>query len=84
MNEFATKYYLFGLGAVLSLNYAQAGIFQTVMIYLTLVPFVGVIVFALLPETVGDRKRSIMYIVYYFLLFVWYLGIMIDFFVTYS
>lgn len=84
MNEVAAKYYLFGLGALLSLNYYQAGVFQAVLIFMTLVPFMGLVGFALLPEAVDDKKRSVMYIVYYFFLFVWYLGIMIDFFVAYK
>jgi len=83
MNEVAAKYYLYGLGALLSLNYAQAGVFQAVMIYITMLTFFGIIIAALLPETVNDSKRSVAYIVYYFVLFVWYLGICIDFYVTY-
>jgi len=75
---------LFGLGALLSLNYAQAGIFQTVMIYLTMVTFIVLIITALASEAIGDQKRSLAYIVFYLFLFTWYLGIMIDFFVTYS
>lgn len=83
MNQVASKYYLYGLGALLSLNYAQAGIFQAVMIYITMLTFFGIILAALLPETIDDRKRSIAYMIYYFVLFVWYLGIIIDFYVTY-
>lgn len=44
MNEVASKYYLFGLGALLSLNYAQAGIFQTIMIFITMISFLGLVV----------------------------------------
>ena len=84
INEVAAKYFLFGLGAIMSLNYSQAGIFQTVMAYITMVSFLGLVACALMSESVDDRKRSIMYIVYYSSLFAWYLGIMIDFFVTYK
>ena len=84
MNEIASKYYLYGLGALLSLNYAQAGIFQAIMIYLTMVTFIGLIITAVLSEKVDDQKRNLAYVVFYFFLFVWYLGIMIDFFVTFS
>lgn len=84
MNEVATKYYLFGLGALLSLNYAQAGLFQAVMIYVTMAGFIGIIAAALLPEIIDHRKRSIMYIFYYSFLFIWYLGIIIDFFITFN
>jgi hypothetical protein len=84
MNEVASKYYLFGLGALLSLNYAQAGIFQAIMIFITMVSFLGLVSSAIMSESIDDRKRSILYVVYYFMLFVWYLGIVIDFYVTYK
>jgi CDP-diglyceride synthetase len=84
MSEVASKYYLFGLGALLSLNYAQAGLFQTVMIFMTMVSFMVLVLSAIMPESIDDRKRSILYIVYYLLLFVWYLGIVVDFYVTYK
>lgn len=84
INEVAAKYFLFGLGALMSLNYSQAGIYQTIMSFFTMAAFLGLVATALMPESVDDRKRSIMYIIYYSFLFAWYLGIMIDFFVTYK
>jgi ABC-type multidrug transport system permease subunit len=48
MSEVASKYYLFGLGALLSLNYIQAGIFQSIMIYITMLSFFGIIFASLL------------------------------------
>lgn len=84
MSEVASKYFLFGLGALLSLNYSQAGIYQTIMTYFTMVAFLGLVGSALVPDSVDDRKRSMMYIGYYAVLFAWYLGIVIDFFVTYK
>ena len=83
MNEVASKFYLFGLGGLMSLNFAQAGIYQTVLIYLTLITLSSLILAALMPESVDDQKRSYAYILYYLFLFAWYMGIMIDFFVTY-
>ena len=83
MNEVASKFYLFGLGGLLSLNFAQAGIYQTVLIYLTMVSLMILVLSSLLPESVDDQKRSYAYILYYLFLFAWYMGIMIDFFVTY-
>ena len=84
MNEVASKFYLFGLGALLSLNYFQAGVYQAVLIYLTMVSLIMLVGAALMPESVDDQKRSIVYIIYYFFLFAWYMGIMIDLFVTYN
>jgi cbb3-type cytochrome oxidase subunit 3 len=84
MNEVASKYYLFGLGALLSLNYFQAGIFQTVMIFIVMFSFFGVILSALVTEAINDKVRSLMYIMFYTTLFAWYLGIVIDFYVVTS
>lgn len=67
----------------MSLNYAQAGVYQTVLIFLTMVALIILLISCLLPESIDDQKRSYAYIVYYFFLFAWYMGIMIDFFVTY-
>ena len=49
MNEVASKFYLFGLGGLLSLNFAQAGIYQTVLIYLTMVSLMILVFSSLLP-----------------------------------
>jgi ABC-type proline/glycine betaine transport system permease subunit len=84
MSEVASKYYLFGLGALLSLNYIQAGIFQTVMIYVTMLSFFAIIAASLLHEHVDDKMRSLAYLTYYSMLFIWYLGIIIDLYVTES
>jgi cbb3-type cytochrome oxidase subunit 3 len=84
MSEVASKYYLFGLGALLCLNYAQAGIFQTVLVFITMFSFLVLVFSAIMSESIDDKKRSILYVVYYFFLFIWYLGIVIDFYVTYK
>lgn len=84
MNEVASKFYLFGLGALLSLNFSQAGIYQAILIFLTMVALILLVGAALMPESVDDQKRSMVYIIYYFLLFAWYMGIMIDFYVTFN
>ena len=84
INEVAAKYYLFGLGALMSLNYSQAGIYQTVMAFFTMTAFLGLVCSCLLPEAIDDKKRTILYIVYYSFLFAWYLGIVIDFYVTFK
>ena len=84
MNELAAKYYLYGVGALMSLNYVQSGIFQTVLIYLVMIGLTLLVGAALLPDTVDEKKRTSLFIVYYTLLLTWYMGIMIDFYVTYD
>jgi hypothetical protein len=82
MSEAASKYYLFGLGALLSLNYIQAGIFQAVLIFFTMLTFFGVIFASFFHEIVDDKKRSLAYLAYYIMLFIWYLGIIIDLYIV--
>lgn len=81
MNEIASKFYLFGIAALFSINYFQTGIFQAIMTYLTLFGLLLLVGAALLPDSVDDKKRTFLMILYYFLLFIWYIGIMIDYYV---
>ena len=83
MNEVASKFYLFGIGCLLSLNFSQAGLYQTIMAFFVMVTLILLVLSSLLPESVDDQKRSIAYVLYYLFLFAWYMGIMIDYFVTY-
>lgn len=53
------------------------------MAFLTMVAFLGLVGGSLLPEAIDDKKRTILYIIYYSFLFAWYLGIVIDFYVTF-
>ena len=75
---------MFGLGGLMSLNYSQAGIFQTVLIFLTMLGLALLVGAALLPDTVDEKKRTFLFIMYYILLFMWYGGIMIDLYVTWD
>jgi uncharacterized membrane protein YjfL (UPF0719 family) len=47
MTSIATKMYLFGMACLLSLNFFQAGVFQTVFSYLTMTSIILVIVFTI-------------------------------------
>ena len=68
----------------MSLNYSQAGIYQTVLMFLTMLGLMLLVGAALLPDTVDEKKRTFLFIVYYILLVMWYGGIMIDLYVTYE
>ena len=74
--------YLIGLAGLLSMNYGQSGIFQAVMSYVMLVMTCALFGASVLVDRVDDRIRCILFIVYYVLAFGWYLGIVIDYFVT--
>ena len=40
------------------LNYAQAGIFQTVLVFITMVSFLVLASSAIMSESIDDKKRS--------------------------
>lgn len=82
ISELNSKLYLFGIGCLLSCNYQQAGVYQTIMVYVMMVLYVVMAGTALLPDSVDEKKRTLAYMVLYFFLFGWYLGIIIDYFVV--
>lgn len=82
MDELGSKMYLVGIAGLLSINYNQAGIFQAVMAYIVMVVVMVLFASSVLVERIDDRVRCILFIAFYSLNFAWYLGIVIDFFVT--
>ena len=74
--------YIVGIAGLLSMNYGQAGIFQAVMSYLVMVLVVVLFFASVMVDNIDDRIRCIMFIAFYCMNFVWYLGIVIDYFVT--
>ena len=82
LSELNSKLYLFGIGCLLSLNYYQTGVFQAIMVYFLMLGYVFIAITALLPDSIDEKKRTICYVILYFFLFAWYLGIIIDYFVV--
>lgn len=74
--------YLVGIAGLLSINYAQAGIFQAVMAFVVMAVVLVLFAASILIERIDDRVRCMLFISFYSLTFIWYLGIVIDFFVT--
>ena len=74
--------YLVGIAGLLSMNFYQAGIFQAVMAYIVMAVTVALFAASVLIDRIDDRIRCIMFIVFYSFNFIWYLGIVIDYFVT--
>jgi hypothetical protein len=79
MSNLGSKMYLFGVGCLLSINYIQASIYQAIFTYFTMVAIILIIVLTLI-DTLGEKLRIIMNIVFYFLLVMWYMGIIIDYY----
>lgn len=82
VEELGSKMYIVGIAGLLSMNFYQAGIFQTVMAYIVMVVVVVLFAASVLVERFDDRIRCILFIVFYAINFAWYLGIVIDYFVT--
>jgi hypothetical protein len=74
--------YLVGIAGLLSINYGQSGIFQAVMSYIVMVCTVALFGASVLVDRIDDRIRCILFVVFYVLNFGWYLGIVVDYFVT--
>lgn len=74
--------YLVGIAGLLSMNFLQAGIFQAIMAYIVMLIVIVIFVASVLVDRIDDRSRCILFIVFYSFNFIWYLGIVIDYFVT--
>jgi hypothetical protein len=66
----------------LSLNYFQACIFTTVFTYFTMAAIIGLIVVNVIG--VSESLRSKIHLVLYLIIFAWYMGIIIDLYVTFK
>lgn len=75
--------YLYGIGCLLSLNYLQADIFSVLFAYFAMLAIVGVLVLTII-DSISEKLRVGAHIFLYLILAVWYLGIIIDYFRSYS
>lgn len=50
MSDLGLKMYLYGIGCLLSLNYMQAGLFQAIFAYLTMIPIILVIILTIIDS----------------------------------
>ena len=83
MSDLASKLYLFGLGALLTLNYYQSSIYTAIFTYFTMTVIITLILLNLM-SSISESTRTKVYLMYYFILFMWYMGIMIDFYITWK
>ncbi len=82
MSELGSKMYLFGLGALLSLNYFQTCIYTTIFTYFTMAVILGLILVNIIG--VSEANKSKVYLVLYIIMFMWYVGIMSDLYITFK
>ena len=83
MNDLASKMYLYGLGCLMSLNYYQSSIYMAIFSYFVMCSLIALIVMNVMCA-IQESTRTKMYLLFYFLLFMWYMGIMIDFYQTWK
>jgi len=79
ISSFGSKMYLFGAGCLLSINYSQASIYQTIFTYLSMVAVISVILLTIF-DTISEKLRICSHILFYFFLVMWYMGIVVDYF----
>lgn len=84
VEELSAKMYLVGLAGLLSMNYYQAGIAQTVFAYLVLLALLILNASCVLIDSVDEKIRCYIFLGFYALLFAWYLAIIIDYFVVWG
>lgn len=64
------------------MNYYQTGIFQAVISYLVMASIIVLNIACVLVNSIDEKVRCYLFLMFYGLLFGWYLGIIIDYFVT--
>lgn len=91
IEEVAAKMYLVGLAGtpcltvgLLSMNYYQTGIAQAVISYFVMLALIVLIAASVLVDSIDEKIRCYIALGFYGLLFVWYLAIIIDYFVTWG
>jgi len=75
------KLYLLGIAMLISYNYLQAGIFESVMAWLTLVLGIALHV-TTLKAVEKPEIEKILWLAYYFFIFVYFFGIIISFYAS--
>ena len=74
---------LFGAACILSFNLIQSGVYQGIFAWFTLITLIFIHLPALGPATfVGARNKF--WMAFYFFLWMWYWGIIIDFYDNYA
>lgn len=66
---------LYGIAALLSINFLQYGVYHAILAWLLLVTVIVVDAISFMRD-VSERIKSIGILVYYVLIFVWFFGIL--------
>lgn len=74
--------YLYGIGVLLSLNFFQTCVFTTIFTYFNMIAVLVLIVVNFMG--ISESIRTKIVAGFYFLLFVWYVAIMSDLYITFK
>ena len=74
--------YLYGIGVLLSLNFFQTCVFTTIFTYFNMIAVLVLIAVNFMG--IAESIRTKIVAGFYFLLFVWYVAIMSDLYITFK
>jgi len=83
LKEVEKNMFLFGIAGILSCNIIQSGVYQAVLAYFTLV----CLLLLHLPVSSSGQyfnMKKYFWLAFYFLLFMWYFGIIVDYYNFYE
>lgn len=83
LKEVEKNIFLFGIAGILSCNIFQSGIYQAVLCYFTLICFLLLHLPVFYSNDLFNKKKYF-WLAFYFMLFMWYFGIIIDYYDFYS
>ena len=83
LKEVEKNMFLFGIAGILSCNILQSGVYQAVLAYFTFVALMLLHLPVMNSASYFNTKKYF-WLAFYFLLFMWYFGIIIDYYDFYS
>ncbi|KAL4434598.1 hypothetical protein ABPG74_007382 [Tetrahymena malaccensis] len=83
LDHLSKKTYLYAVAVLISYNYLQGGIFEAILSWFTLLVLLllHVTVFKSFPDTRAGLENKL-WVFYYVMMFIFYIGIIIDFYMS--
>lgn len=83
LKDIEKNMFLFGIAGILSCNILQSGIYQAVLAYLTFI-FLLLLHLPVFNSSQYFAIKKYFWLGFYFMLFMWYFGIIVDYYDFYS
>ena len=81
LKEIEKNMFLFGIAGILSCNVFQSGVYQAVLAYFT---FICLLLVHLPVFSANFDLKKYFWLAFYFMLWIWYFGIIVDYYDFYS